>query len=174
MSQSDEQYMAEIERLTKELAKTQELLLVLVRHHRYCNYDGVLTCTCNCGWKLIEQAAEAGGGEAMSMCRICEGTGEDGICHECLQEWWENNSDAKALKAEIERLRAIVDGINELVNDGDGIITIDKTKGVYSATAWGDWNLHSGSEYESSSSWVEALVAAVQAKHEAAKVEGKP
>ena len=31
---------------------------------------------------------------------------EDGICHECLQKWWENNSDTKKLKSEIAVLTA--------------------------------------------------------------------
>jgi hypothetical protein len=79
-------------------------------------------------------------------------------------------------RAEIARLEAIVDGIDELVNDLDtGIVganvDIDKDSSGCAVTVWGRWNDSSGSEYHAAD-WRDALMQAVAAKREAAEGEG--
>lgn len=57
-------------------------------------------------------------------CWICDGTGEDGVCHECLDEWWENCAGTTALRAEVASLMAESDNEwEELVEKLEGQVT---------------------------------------------------
>lgn len=58
----------------------------------------------------------------MGTCRLCNDSGEDAICHECLGEWWEKCSATKDLRAKVERLRGIIDSVWKTVNDAPELV----------------------------------------------------